>query len=237
MPRRSAALLAALLCASRGAAEGAAGGSPPSLAGACLTVRNDAKAPLLLARSNLENKTLAGGAQLSLNLSANETLWVVPSGADWHCKDEVCATPQTGCPRCFLLRAEAIAAPKTGGNVAILAGFGEVPRIHAMAAPVGAPETGTGHGAMDRTLLRLENATTYMALSGGKDVACLAVVLGDASEAQLRGAYPGWPPGSHSCTGSGSDSGSESPGYRYRYHYRYRYCYSYWNQQPHWGWR
>ena len=150
-------------------------GSPPTLAAACLTVRNDAEAPLLLARSGLENETLAGGAQLSLNLSANETLWVVPRGADWHGKDEA------GSPGCFLLRAEAIAAPKIGGSVAILAGFGEVPMSHSAAAAAGAPETGAGDGANGRTALRLENASTYMALSGGKDDACLGVVLGEGS--------------------------------------------------------
>jgi len=104
MARGSLATLAAFACGLRGAASLV----PGAPGGACLTVQSAVAVPVVLARSCLENQTLDGGATVSLNVSVNETLWVVPAGAEWNC--------ELGCLDCFSLTAEVTALELEAGD-------------------------------------------------------------------------------------------------------------------------
>ena len=227
MARGSIATLAALACAAGAASQPPLPPPIPSAApdaSACLTVQSKVESPVLLARSCLENQTLAAGALLSLNVSANETLWVVPSGADWPCDGL--------CPGCFSLNAEVVAAPELGGKVvAFWGGFDEAPdRSWNGPAPAEGAEnatngTGAAYGAGDSVLGPENSTVARVRISAAANGTCLSVALEGPAEAAptplLRGAWHGggawhgphgggvWHAGGHPSHGGGGHGGGE----------------------------
>ena len=77
-----------------------------------LRVRSNFSAPVLLATSCTENRTLGAGEEAEVRVAAGGALWVVPDGAQWDC--------HRGCADCFYVAA----APSKSGNLSAAVGFG-----------------------------------------------------------------------------------------------------------------